>query len=1027
MQSILKVMSRGERHRFLLKGIVICLMLLAAPVCLLHAQFDAHLGRIVGDVQGPDGSVIPDVEIKIENLESGITQQVQSDALGRFQAGRLRPGNYSVTTSSREFAPTRITGIVVNVGSAVSVNLELSLEQLSTEIEVTGAVLDSMLPVTSNVVQSEVFDDLPINGRRFHDFALLTPTVQVAPGAGHLSFGAQRGIYTNVTVDGTDYNQSFFGGIQGGERANFIITVPQSAIQEFQAVTSGFTAEYGRTTSGVINVSTKAGANDVHGDVFYQIRHPSLGIRDPFGAKILEKLQQAGGSIGGPLQRNKSFLFFAVERQASSYPRYVEFPLLDVADRSRGAEAYDWFQSLEESFESTNNAWALTPRFDYQINGANQLMMRYNYSTAQAANGVGFTGVLLPRATTAVSNSGTEEDSIHFLTTQWTSLLSPKLVNQFRFTVTREERPRKPNAETPSVSTTIGSFGTASYLPTTEADMRPLINNSFIMTVGSHNVKFGVEADHVGVEDMFGYHQYGQFILFSSDVNEILDALTPGGQIPNRFDVPGFYLRQLGNTIGSLSLSHAALYAQDSWRVFPELTLDLGFRWEGQFNSQPKLGNEDLVNRVLSHGYPFGTVNPAYIPSDKRQFMPRLGASYSPGWSEDRLVIRGSFGIFHAITPPVFINGATKSFREPAFNISALVPTAYPTVYQQFQAAGIDLNNYALNDLPLLSQEDFTRVLDGDPLQGASPYMLSPEFRNPRAIKFTLAMEQQLTDNIITGVQWMFSSTTRLHGLRDYNLPQPVIRPDDPTAIPYYDLGNRPSPTLGSIYVNESIARARYSGLTFDWKYLGDQVHMVAHYTYARAYSSDINEDNFWDPVHTDQSRPEDAYGPSALDMRNQFTGHIVWNLPGGFKWSSIVRASSAAPLNPLSGTDLNGDGVIYDRALRAPGRFFERNGFRNRGMRNIDMRVLRQFRFSGSTWLEFSAEFFNIFNFHNVQYGGFNVVYGPGLDLSTGQPLDPNPSFQRLRDTDGNYDRNNSQISGTGPFRMQVGVRFHF
>ena len=670
----------------------------------LRAQFDANLGRIVGTVYGPDKRVIPDAEVVVFGVSSGARRTVRCDELGRFRVGSLRPGEYSVTATSPDFAEATMDRIAVSVGGSVRVDLELDLERTFTQIEVSAAMIDAMLPASSNVVGNKVFNDLPINGRRFHDFALLTPGVQVSRAAGHLSFGAQRGIYTNVSVDGTDYNQAFFGGIQGGERAGAAMTLPQSAIQEFQAVTSGFTAEYGRTTSGVVNVSTKSGSNELHGDAFFQIRHPRLGMQDPFGAKVLEDLRQFGGSAGGALKRDTAFWFFAIERQNSMSPRYVEFPLLDVADRSRGPEAFDYFQSLEEPFEATNDAIALTPRMDYQFSDGSQFMVRYNYSYAVGVNAISIGDPKHPRTTQALSNNGTEEGSVHFLTSQLTSVLTPNLVNQLRFTVTREQRPRSANSEEPSVSTTLGGFGTRSFLPTIETDVRPLVKNSLIIHAGSHDIKLGGEADRVWVDDLFGYNQFGSFRLFTSDPDEIIDILTPGGRIPNRFDAPGLFFRQIGNTIGTQSLGHGAIYVQDSWRAAPGLTLDLGFRWEGQFNQDPWEGNDLLVNRVRANDFPFGQVDPAFIPDSVGQWMPRVGFAYSPSDLSGRLVVRGSAGVFYGVTPPVFMNAATKSFRDPPFNLSVALPTSAGTVYQQFLAAGIDLNQYPAGGLAGLLQ-----------------------------------------------------------------------------------------------------------------------------------------------------------------------------------------------------------------------------------------------------------------------------------------------------------------------------------
>lgn len=996
---------------------------------VLLAQFDANLGRIVGAVTGPDGSAIPDAEVIVFGSESGSERTVRSDSQGWFQAGSLRPGDYSVFASSADFAPSTVDGVQVRVGSAVRVDLQLALEPLHITTEVTASLLDAMLPAASNVVVGRVFNDLPINGRRFHDFALLTPTVQVSRAAGQLSFGAQRGIYTNVTVDGADYNQAFFGGIQGGERANAAMTVPQSAIQEFQATTSGFTAEYGRTTSGVVNVSTKSGSNELHGDLFYQLRHPRLGRTDPFGAKVLERLQQFGGAAGGPLRPDKAFWFFAIERQLSVSPRYVEFPALTASDRERGAAAYDYFKSLEEPFDTTNNAWALTPRLDYQFSGGSQLMVRYNYSHSFAANTTSVGDSRDPRTTTALSNNGSEGDSIHFLTSQLTSLAGPNVVNRLRLTFTREHRPRVPNDRLPTVvSSAVGTFGTNIQLPANSIDYRPVASNNLMLHAGSHDLKFGGEFNGVWIDDQFGFFQHGMFEMFSSSPAETLDILTPGGTIPNRFDAPGIYLRQVGNTLGTQRLAHGALYVQDSWRATPDLTLDLGFRWEGQFNQDPLVSNEWLVDRVRAAPFPAGQVNPAYLADSVRQWMPRVGFAYSPGHLARRLVLRGSFGIFHAITPPVFFNRPTKSFRETPFDLTvAVVGTPGNSVYRQFLDAGIDLNQYALGQLPVFPTADIARVLGGDVFLGSEPHVAHPDFQNPRSFKYSLAIESGLTGKMVAGLQWMYQRTSRLHGLRDFNLPVAAARPEDPAGIPYYDVSNRPAPDLGGVIVTESRGRARYQGVTANWKYHGDRLQLVAHYTYARAFNSDINEGLFWFPLYTDHARPDAAYGPADLDMRHQLTGHAVAKLPGGFSVAAILRTASAPPLNAAAGQDLNGDRHSFDRALEAPGRFFARNTFRNRPMRNLDLRLLRQFALSDASRVELSLELFNALNIDNVEFSGFNTIYGPGLDLATGAAIGPSPAFRRLRGEDGRYDRNNAQIPGAGPLQVQIGARFYF
>ena len=161
--------------------------------------------------------------------------------------------------------------------------------------------------------------------------------------------------------------------------------------------------------------------------------------------------------------------------------------------------------------------------------------------------------------------------------------------------------------------------------------------------------------------------------------------------------------------------------------------------------------------------------------------------------------------------------------------------------------------------------------------------------------------------------------------------------------------------------------------------------------------------------------------------MRHQVTGHAVARLPGGIVGSAILRMASAPPLDPAAGLDLNGDRHSFDRALQATGQYFGRNTFRNRPMRNLDIRVLREFSLSDSRRVEASVELFNALNIDNVEFSGFNTIYGPGLDLSTGAAIGPHAAFQRLRSGSGEYDRNNAQVPGSGPLQVQFGLRFYF
>ena len=1007
------------------------LLVLFACVSMAFAQTDAHKGRLIGVVRDPLGAVVPDATVTVVNDATGVERKLQSSKTGEYRAVSLMPGLYTVRTSIEGFAEASIEGVALSVGTTVQADITMQIEVTVSGIDVSASLIDPAQSTSDSIVSATAITNLPINGRRFQDFALLTPTVQVDRQRGQLSFVGQRGINLNVMVDGTDYNQPFFGGIRGGERSNSIITVPQSAIREFQAVTAGYTAEYGRSSGGILNATTKSGTNELHGDAFYQIRHRDLGAEDPFGDKVLETLRQSGGSIGGPIRQNRAFFFAALERQSADTPRRVDFPRLAGALREAGPEAFDLYKSLEEPFESTNDAWAFTPRADFHLGASKNLVVRYNLSTATALNTSTTGNPRQSRTNRALSNNGTEQDKVHYITGQFTSLETSALVNELRITWTREERPRLNNSASPLIQTTIGRFGARSFLPTVQHDTRLQVTEAVSISRGTHNVKLGLDLSALSAGQDFGFHQFGRFILFGSDASQHLDCLSAGGEIENRFDCSGIFLRQIGNLRTDMDQHQVALFAQDSWRVAPRLTLNYGLRWEAQFNPEPQTSNTELLGRVQGVQLPLGRTDPAIIPDSKDQVMPRIGIAYRPFSDSTRTVIRVSFGTYHAATPLLLLSDPINNFRATPGNLSLALPTTAPTIYQQFLAAGIDLNQSRLDAVPVFAKEEVQRVAGGgtDPFAGAQPITIADDYRNPRSVVFTAGIDHEVTPDLVTGIDFHHVNTVNLQRNKDFNLPRPVLRPGDRAMIPFIDGRARPIGSLGSLTVRESSARSLYRGLTLSAKYRpGKILHWDAFYSWSQTFSDDDNERSATGFSYNDPFALGADYGPANQDIQHQFTSNAVLRLPFNIVLSGIARATSGPPINPRAGRDLNGDRSSGgDRGLTAPGVFTRRNSFRNRGMHNFDMRVTKRIDVTESAFVQLSAEFFNAFNLDNVEFGGFNTTYGTGVDLSTGTVIGPQPQFMRLRSQTGDYDRNNRQVPGVNPLQLQFGVRFLF
>lgn len=1060
------------------KSKIACLMSAAAMMVLVlligtstaRAQSQGSTGQITGSVRDNAGGAVPNATVKAVNPQTGFERTATTSSDGLYRFVLLPPGSYNVTAEASGFTATTLNNITVAVGQTVDANITLGVGGVREEVTVTAEQLQTTVSQPDALINEAAISNLPINGRRFQDFVTLTPTAQVDPQRGQISLSGQRGINGNVNIDGMDYNQPFFGGIRGGERSNNAFTIPQESIKEFSVVAAGYSAEFGRSTGGLVTAVTKSGTNEYHGSAFYLLRHRELARNHDYYKALEANLgapvsvaptqHQFGGSFGGPIKRDKAFFFGSYEQQKFKNPRQVFFnQLQNFTPTATTQEAFTFFKSLETPFEQTNDAWALLGRFDYQINDANRFNVRYNQSDNNAENANSVGNQIFPTTISALSNNGTEQDRTYTVTGQWTSFFKANLVNETRVQYSREIRPRLANAEEPVVQSSIGNFGTVRFLPTTQFDWRFQAFNNLTWIEGNHTMKIGAELNHVYADQTFAFNQFGYFQLNGTNVAQLLDILsyTPGaGQTINRFDSTAVtYDRQIGNGRLDLAMDEFALYFQDAWRIKPNFTLNFGLRWEGQFNPAPEANNDSLLNRVDGFTFPSGhRINPRYIPDNGDQFGPRVGIAWDP-WNDSKTVVRAFGGIYYARTPMLLFAAPLNNWRVPAGDLSIRLPlpvTSLPadsplrscnTVYCQLNLIGINLNNFTLDNLPVLTAQQVQSVAQAlglalDPFQGAAPITWAEDYRNPKSYQFGGGIEREIARGLTVGVDYSQVSTFYLQRNRDLNLPTPVIRPNDPAQRPYFGARivsgqpsqGRPIPSLGSIQVRESTARSVYQAMTVRSVFRRSWGQFNAFYTLSRSLSDDDNERDsggiaFENPYNL---RPEFSY--SRLDRRHQFVANPVFFIPHGIEASAAIRLRSGAPVDASIGHDANNDFFFTDRPYSAPGVPFKRNSFRNRAIYDIDFRVQKGISLGESRRMVFSVEFFNFFNIENVILGGsqaFNYCSGASvtaqLDCGFGAPT--NPTFLRIKDANGNYLFNNTPASGI--FQVQLGARFQF
>ena len=1013
-------------------------------------QTQASTGQISGIVTDTNDNAIAGASVTITNSAIGLTREVKAGADGLFKFVLLPPGTYNLSVTASGFSPTSIENIQVSVGSSIDIPVKLSVGSLSASVTVAAGDVETTRQERSALINETAIDNLPINGRRFQDFVTLTPTAQVDPQRGQISLVGQRGINVSVNVDGLEYSQPFFGGIRGGERSNTAFTIPQESIQEFQVVTSGYTAEFGRSSGGIITAVTKSGTNDVRGSAFYLLRHKKLAARNAFGQLAAPTQQQFGGSIGGPIIKDRIFYFGAYEQQRVRNPRAVLFDMLsNFTPTSATKEAYDFYKSLETPFTQTNDAYAVLVRFDFQLDDNNRWNLRYNRSSNKALNANATGNQLFPTTVSALSNNGTERDRTNGIVTQLVTILSPTLVNELRGQFAREDRPREANSLQPTVETAIGRFGTVNFLPTTQFDWRFQVADNLTWTKDKHTLKFGAEYNYVYTDQFFAFNQFGRFIVSGSNTATILDILSLGGSIPNRFDSTSVtYLRQIGNGIAKFSTKEPALFIQDSWRLRPNLTLYYGLRWEAQINPQPEATNTDLVNKVKSFPWPFGyagKVDPTKIDSDLTQFGPRLGVAWDP-FKDSRTVVRGYAGIYNARTPMLLFAAPLNNFREIPGDLSVQLPFPVPagnpnnTVYKQFKLIGIDLNAYNLGNLPQLSVDQIQAIakalgISFDPFFGSQPIFMAPNYKNPRSYQAGGSLEREVLSGLVIGADFTYVNTVHLERNRELNIPYPTIRPSDPAQRPFFGLrsGNvRPLSSLGSVQMRESSARALYRGITLRSQLRKPWGQLYAAYTYSKTFSDDDNERDAGGVQYENGFNLKPEYGPSRLDRRHQFVASPVFFLPLGVDISSAVRLLSGRPIDASMGFDANEDLGGPDRPYAAPGVPFVRNGFRNKPYRGIDMRLQKRVNLSEQAKLILSVEAFNIFGFKNIELAGSTVTNycSSPVPLNCGFSSPTNINFLQLRDQNPSSPRYGSYLLNNNPGeprQIQLGVRLQF
>lgn len=975
------------------------------------AQSESGSAGVEGFVKDMNGAAVPGAAVAVRNSETGLERNVTTNSSGVFAAPVLPVGRYTVTVRATGFADSRLDAVLsVGETSRVDVVLQPAGAQVEVVVLSDSEAIDTESPATGSSVTQRSIENLPIRGRNFPEFVQLTPGVVQEGDRKGLVIAGQRSINSNVSIDGADFNDALQGNQRGGNDAVFFF--PQTAIREFQVVRTGAAAEVGRTGSGFVNAVTKSGTNDLRGELFYQNRNDRLTSRDAFGRDGSNKQNLFGGSIGGPIVKDRTFFFFGLEQNFFEIPYFVDF-------QPTATPLPTALTELEGEQIATNDPTALFARFDHVFNERQALKVQYTYSRLKAENFVAIDEGIVVTDIAATQNVF-RKGSSNGLSGSLVSIFSPNVVNELRAQFATDSRREDSNIAGPDIRISgIGRIGGSNSRPRIFNTTRYQVSDNVSYTTGVHRLKFGVDININRWEAQRVTNGTGTWRF--TNLNNYLN------RIPSRFDQA---VQLIPNALlASGYQKEYALFIQDGVKIGSRINLSLGLRWEGLDNPTPPNPNPALKE----------TLN---IPDDMRQWQPRLGLSWDVKGDGSR-VFRITSGLYTSRTPAilfyrVFVNNdiVTKDLRIDELSgacLTATDPLLIPTNCR-FRGTGallnfpntlLGLSNAALLPFTSRSGSALTRAFGFD-----------HEFRNPRTFQGSMTLEQKLGENFVLSVGYLRSSAWNLQRRLDRNLFAPTVNAAGLPIFPVNTSGGqlRPNANIGIYSVNESSAHSTYDSLVVSLRRrFAQRFQMEVNYTLAENRDDDSNERNFAKEGALNPFDLKAEAGPSKQDIRHNLNFSGVFDLGKGFMLSAIGITRSGFPFTPriIDGEDYQRDGNDANDRATVNGVIMGRHSMRQPNFFNLDLRLMKNFAFSETKRLALSAEVFNVTRNTNRSFGpdAFSdycttnsALANPANPMNITCPSGTSPSVMAGKA----YTAPSTARFG-GPRQLQLGLRFVF
>jgi hypothetical protein len=982
----------------------LALLFLLLPVSV-SAQAEAGSAAVEGLVSDANGAAVPGANVTARNLETGLERTATTDQGGRYSIRVLPVGRYSVQVKAGGFATWRQDQIILRVGETTPVDLSLQPEGVTERVDVVpgGQTIDAESQSTGIIISPRLVQDLPIRGRNFTEFSSLTPAVVQESDRNGLVIAGQRSINSNVAIDGTDFNDALQGNQRGGNEAVFFF--PQTAVREFQVVRSGANAEVGRTNAGFVNVVTKSGTNGFRGEAFYFNRNHHLTSPDAFGQKLNNAQNQFGGSIGGPIKKDKAFFFFGMEQNFLRVPFVVQFQNVP------GVALTPELVALQGEKRGTNNPTALFGRTDFVLNSSNTLNVQYTYTHFRGENFNFDTA----RQDTAVEGNYTRRNSSNGLKASLVTVFGPRTVNEIRGQVATDNRLEEPNTtDGQAVVAGFGTLGGDRARPRLFDTTRFQITDNISYDTGKNSFRFGVDVNINRVRQQRESNTQPRFDFESRAVSGVTIATGLENFInlrPRRFRQTFPTSNDAEDLIYHGTVQELAFFVQDKINLSKRLTINAGLRWEGQYNPQPENPNPAIPQTAL-------------IPNDLKQFQPRLGIAYDVG-GKSNTVIRLSAGVFTGRTPANLFQRVTTDNGLTTQEIEIAETTACRNSLV-INLAGCRLRG----PNAIVTYPNRLTVMPTAFIVPPRVFGFDAHFKNPRSFQVAGTIEQRIGRDIVFTAGYIRNSTWSLQRRLDRNLFPPTLQP---SGFPIFST-TRPNPTIAQLEINESSAHSTYDGLTLSLRRrFAQRFQFEANYTMARNRDDDSNERNFSRETTLNPFDLKAEAGPSKQDVKHNLNVSGLIDLGRGFTVSSIIVTRSAFPYTALieDGTDTNNDLNDANERAVVGGFVSKRFGFRQPQFFNLDLRLLKGFRFNETKRVDLSAELFNATRNTNKGNGVdslANFCTGNSALRDTANPLNiscPSGFFPNIRAQEPTSAPSTARFGGAR--QLQLGVRFIF